>query len=143
MNCKSRHHPNVIHPPSSTPKLPNSHGTTISPPYKVPPPPSSPLPLCLLPHQHRHDGLSVGSKRTKKFSPKEKTRRVKGRRQSRSSGNKYLWPRTLAQLRCSKPSGSASAAGKCCCTDLEKKRMAVFHAKKSAKRHDENARIFR
>ena len=124
----------------------------------------------LLPHQHHHvptllflffflfffflifvyqfsffifqAGLSVGSKRMGKVSPKEKTRRVKGRRQSRSSGNKYLRPGTLAQLRCSKPSGSASAAGKCCCTDLGKKRVAVLHARKSAKRHDENARVF-
>lgn len=79
-----------------------------------------------------------------KVSPKEKTRRVKGRRQSRSSGNKYLRPGTLAQLRCSKPSGSASAAaaGKCCCTDLGKKRVALLHARKTAKGHDENARVF-
>lgn len=59
------------------------------------------------------------NERMGKVSPKEKTRRVKGRRQSRSSGNKYLIrPGTLTQLRCSKPLGSTSAVGKCYCTDL-------------------------
>ncbi|KAK7376135.1 hypothetical protein VNO78_34989 [Psophocarpus tetragonolobus] len=58
-----------------------------------------------------------------KVSAKEKSWRVKGRRQLRSSGNKYLRPGTLAQLRCAKPAGSGG--GKCCCTDLGKKRVAV------------------
>ncbi|KAK7360243.1 hypothetical protein VNO77_02226 [Canavalia gladiata] len=67
-----------------------------------------------------------------KVSPKEKSWKVtKGRRQLRSSGNKYLRPGTLAQLRCNKSSGSGSGGGKCC-TDLGKKRVAVLHSKKSA-----------
>jgi len=65
-----------------------------------------------------------------KVSLKEKGWRVKGRRQVRSSGNKYLRPGALAQLRCSKPSGSGGG-GKCCCTDLGKKRVAVLHSRKS------------
>ncbi|XP_020203813.1 F-box protein At4g35930 [Cajanus cajan] len=68
-----------------------------------------------------------------KVSPKEKGWRVKGRRQVRSSGNKYLRPGTLAQLRCAKPSGSA------CCNDFAKK----LHTRKSGGvSHEENARVY-
>ncbi|RDX96478.1 F-box protein, partial [Mucuna pruriens] len=75
-----------------------------------------------------------------KVSPKEKSWKAKGRRQSRTSGNKYLRPGTLAQLRCSKPSGSGG--GSKCCTDLGKKRVAVLHTRKTgAAAHTENPRV--
>lgn len=80
-------------------------------------------------------------------SAKEKGWRIKGRKQVRSSGNKYLRPGTLAQLRCSKPSGSG-AGGKCCCTDLGKKRVALLHANKGGADqghngdNDNNVRVF-
>ncbi|KAK7262985.1 hypothetical protein RJT34_30568 [Clitoria ternatea] len=61
-----------------------------------------------------------------KPSPKERGWKVaKGKRQERSSGNRYLKPGTLAQLRCNKTSGSGK-----CCTDLGKKRVAVLDSRK-------------
>ena len=74
-----------------------------------------------------------------KVYPKEKTQSVKGRRCSRISGNTYL---NLAQLHYCNPSGLASIAGNCCCIDLGKKRVAVLHASKSVKGHNENVRVF-
>ena len=71
-----------------------------------------------------------------KVSPKEKSWKVqKGRRQLRSSGNKYLKPGTLAQLRINKSSStlassSSSGAAKSC-TDLGKKRVALLNSKKA------------
>lgn len=70
-----------------------------------------------------------------KVSSKEKSWR---RRQLRSSGNRYLRPGTLAQLRCNKPSGSGSGGGKSSCTDIGKKRVAVLHSKKSSEGHEED-----
>ncbi|XP_057421686.1 F-box protein At4g35930 [Lotus japonicus] len=58
-----------------------------------------------------------------KVSPKEKSwKGKKGRKQLRSSKNKYLKPGTLAQLRCNRSSGSGGGKA---CTDLGKKRVAV------------------
>jgi len=71
-------------------------------------------------------------------SLKEKTWRVKGRRRSRSSRNKYLRLGTLAQLHYSKPPGSTFVAGRCCCIDLGKKRVAMLHERKSVKHYKKN-----
>lgn len=63
-----------------------------------------------------------------KVSPKEKSwKGKKGRKQLRSSKNKYLKPGTLAQLRCNRSSGSGGGGGGGgkACTDLGKKRVAV------------------
>ncbi|KAI4314729.1 hypothetical protein L6164_027608 [Bauhinia variegata] len=61
-----------------------------------------------------------------KVPPKDKGRRTsKQRRQLRSTGNKYLKPGTLAQLRYNKSSTARSY------TDLGKKRVAVLHSRKT------------
>ncbi|MED6193563.1 hypothetical protein PIB30_020707 [Stylosanthes scabra] len=76
-----------------------------------------------------------------KASPKERNWKVnKGKRQLRSSGNKYLKPGTLAQLRINKsssmlvPSSSLGTASPC--TDLGKKRVAGLSSRKSQIRGD-------
>ncbi|KAI4327768.1 hypothetical protein L6164_020192 [Bauhinia variegata] len=61
-----------------------------------------------------------------KTSPKDKgSKTPKQRRQLRSSGNKYLKPGTLAQLRYSKSSTARTY------TDLGKKRVAILHSGKT------------
>ncbi|XP_057723084.1 F-box protein At4g35930 [Arachis stenosperma] len=72
-----------------------------------------------------------------KASPKERNWKAnKGKRQLRSSGNKYLKPGTLAQLRINKSSStlvSSSSASSAAngCTDLGKKRVAVLSSRKA------------
>ncbi|XP_027347835.1 F-box protein At4g35930 [Abrus precatorius] len=74
-----------------------------------------------------------------KALPNEKSWKVtKGKRQLRSSGNKYLKPGTLSQLRGNKSSGSGSGVGKCC-TDIRKKRVALLNSRKSRNvRHEDH-----
>ncbi|OWM66462.1 hypothetical protein CDL15_Pgr013679 [Punica granatum] len=60
----------------------------------------------------------------KVLPPERDSKRLRQKRRSRGSGNKYLKPGALAQLRYSKPLSTRS------CTDLGKKRVAVLDAKK-------------
>ncbi|XP_004509386.1 F-box protein At4g35930 isoform X2 [Cicer arietinum] len=66
-----------------------------------------------------------------KVTPKERNWKVgKGRKKLKSSGNKYLKPGTLAQLRCNKSLGSGSGVGRVC-NEIEKKIEAVLFKEKS------------
>lgn len=64
-----------------------------------------------------------------KVSPKDREpKSSRQKRRSRSSGNKYLKPGALSQLRYTKASGTRS------CTDLGKKRIALLDVKKGGEK---------